>query len=93
MYSKFGGPPLTRIVTSQKNEGLYVVGCHRKLINAIADPKYLVSIVGSVVGLILLLVIGMGQSGQGRGWNWMGGQWAISHRLKVVGLSHLKFSI
>lgn len=62
VYADFGGPPLTQIVTSQKNEGVYVIGCHRRLINAIAEPKYLFAIVASVVGLILLLVIGMGLS-------------------------------
>ena len=61
MYSSFGGPPLTQIVTSQKNEGVFVVGCHRRIIIAIADPKCLVSIVAVVVGLIILLVVGMGE--------------------------------
>lgn len=61
-YAHFGGPPLTQIVTKNENEGLYVIGCHRKIISSIADPKYLISIVAIVVGLILLLVIGMGLS-------------------------------
>jgi len=61
-YSDFGGPPITQIVTSQKNEGLYVMGCHRRMLIAIGEPCYLAIIIGSVVGLIFLLVIGMGLS-------------------------------
>ena len=51
---------MTRIVTSQKNEGIYVTGCHRVLVETIANVKYLVIVVSSVVGLIALLVTGMG---------------------------------
>lgn len=61
-YSDFGGPPITRIVTSQTNEGVYVTGCHRRIINIIGEAKYLLLIVGTVVGLILLIVVGMGLS-------------------------------
>ena len=64
-YSDFGGPPITQIVTSQKNEGLYVMGCHRRMLIAIGEPCYLAIIIGSVVGLIFLLVIGMGQFSSG----------------------------
>jgi len=61
-FSSFGGPPITRIVTSQKNEGLYVTGCHRRIVNIIGETKYLLIIVSSVVGLIVLIVVGMGLS-------------------------------
>ena len=64
-YSDFGGPPITQIVTSQKNEGLYVTGCHRRMLIAIGEPCYLAIIIGSVVGLIFLLVIGMGEFSAG----------------------------
>lgn len=59
-FSDFGGPPITQIVTSQTNEGLYVTGCHRRIIALIGDVKYLLIIVSSVVGLIVLIVVGMG---------------------------------
>lgn len=61
-YSSFGGPPITRIVTSQKNEGIYVTGCHRRIINIIGESRYLLIIVSTVVGLIVLIVLGMGLS-------------------------------
>jgi len=61
-YAQFGGPPLTKIVTSQNNEGLYVTGCHSKIIALIGKTKVLVGIVGTFVGVISLLVIGMGLS-------------------------------
>ena len=47
-------------MTSQKNEGLYVTGCHRRIVNIIGETKYLLIIVSSVVGLIVLIVVGMG---------------------------------
>jgi len=59
-FSSFGGPPITQIVTSQKNEGLYVTGCHRRIIEIIGEGKYLLIIISSVVGLIALIVTGMG---------------------------------